>query len=89
MRKGTQGTRGITATVALLAAAALLIAIATATWVHRGPMNHGWDWPWHDWWHSRLEHSGPNQYRPTMTQTQMLGWAEGQTFIDTTGRCST
>jgi hypothetical protein len=38
---------GITATVALLAAAALLVAIAA--WVPRGPINHGWDWPWHDW----------------------------------------
>jgi hypothetical protein len=26
-----------------------------------------------------------HQYGPTMTQTQMLGWADGQTVMDTTG----
>lgn len=50
----------ITVTVALLVAAVLL-AIVTG-WVPRGPMNHGWDWPWHDRWHSRLEHSRLHQY---------------------------
>jgi hypothetical protein len=34
----------------IAAVLALLVAIAGA--VPRGPMNHGWDWPWHDWWHS-------------------------------------
>ena len=73
MRKGTQGTRGITATVALLAAAALLIAIATATWVHRGPMNHGWDWPWHDWWHSRVGAQAATSVRPDGNPTRNTG----------------
>jgi hypothetical protein len=73
---------GITATVVLLVAAVLL-AVVTG-WVPRGPMNHGWDWPWHDWWHSRLEHSRLHQYGPTMTQTQLLGWSDGQIVMDTT-----
>ena len=60
MRKAT---RGITATVALLAAAAL-VAIATATWLHRGPMNHWWDWPWHDSWQSRLGTQAATSVRP-------------------------
>ncbi|CAM5204562.1 HAE1 family hydrophobic/amphiphilic exporter-1 OS=Castellaniella defragrans OX=75697 GN=HNR28_001219 PE=4 SV=1 [Castellaniella defragrans] len=72
---------GITATVALLVAAVLL-AVVTG-WVPRGPMNHRWDWPWHDWWHSRLEHSRLYQYGLTMSQTQRLGWASGQTVMDT------
>jgi hypothetical protein len=33
-------------------AAALALLVAVAAWSPRGPMNHGWDWPWHDWWHS-------------------------------------
>jgi len=53
---------GITATVAVLVAAVLL-AVVTG-WVPRGPMDHGWDWPWHDWWHSRLEHSQLHQHGP-------------------------
>lgn len=57
---------GITATVALLGAAVLLVVVTG--WVPRGPMNHGWDWPWHDWWHSRLERSLLHHHGPTMTQ---------------------
>jgi hypothetical protein len=34
-----------------IAAAAVLLA-AIAAWPPRGPMNHGWDWPWQDWWHA-------------------------------------
>lgn len=41
---------GITTTVALLVAV-VLPGVVTG-WMPRGPMNHGWDWPWHDWWHS-------------------------------------
>jgi hypothetical protein len=74
---------GITATVTLLGAAVLLVVVTG--WVPRGPMNHGWDWPWHDWWHSRLERSQLHQHGPTMTQTKMLGWADGQEASDTTG----
>ncbi len=39
-------TFGIVATTALL-----MTTVAAA--VPRGPANHGWDWPWHDWWPSR------------------------------------
>ena len=56
---------GITATVVLLAVTALLVAVAV--WGPRGPMNHGWDWPWHDWWHSRWEHSRLHQDVPHAT----------------------
>jgi hypothetical protein len=78
---------GITATVALLVAAVLL-AVVTG-WVPRGPMNHGWDWPWHDWWHSRLGQSRLHQHSPTMTHTQMLGWVDSQTVMNPTGIRST
>ena len=73
---------GFTAIIIVLAAAVLL-AVVTG-WVPRGPMNHGWDWPWHDWWHSRLEQSRLHQHGSTMTQTQMLGWSDGQTVMDIT-----
>jgi hypothetical protein len=33
-------------------AAVIVLLVALAGAVVRGPMNHGWDWPWHDWWHS-------------------------------------
>jgi len=33
-------------------AAALALLVAIAAWIPRGPMNHGRDSPWHDWWHS-------------------------------------
>ena len=40
--------------IALGVAAATIVLVTTvAASVPRGPMNHGWDWPWHDWWHSR------------------------------------
>jgi hypothetical protein len=33
-------------------AAVLAVLVVVAAGSPRGPMNHGWDWPWHDWWHS-------------------------------------
>ena len=33
-----------------------LVALAIAGSVPRGPMNQGWDWPWHDWWQGALQH---------------------------------
>ena len=69
---------GITATVVLPAVTALLVAVSV--WGSRGPMNHGWDWPWHDWWHSRWEHSRLHQDVPHANQRpQMLERADGQT----------
>ncbi len=42
---------GIKIAIGLFAAAIIVVAIASL--VPRGPMHHGWDWPWHDWWHSQ------------------------------------
>lgn len=51
----------IIAFVALLVIALVLAAMTGL--IPRGPMHHGWDWPWHDWWHSQtgstaVEHHG-------------------------------
>lgn len=30
-----------------------VLLVLTAGSLQWGPMNHGRDWPWHDWWHSQ------------------------------------
>lgn len=42
---------GIKMVIGLSVAAIIVVAIASL--VQRRPMHHGWDWPWHDWWHSQ------------------------------------
>lgn len=48
MRKFTPHIKMITG----LFIAAIIVA-TIASLIPRGPMHHGWDWPWHDWWHSQ------------------------------------
>jgi len=68
----------------IAAAAALMVAVAA--WVPRGPMNHGWDWPWHDWWHSGLaQHGWFHQDCRTVTQQQRL--PDGQVITRTIESC--
>lgn len=62
---------GIKTTAALLIAAVVLAIVAG--WVPRGPMNHGWDWPWHDWWHSQPQSSQIRQHAPAADHIQMAG----------------
>lgn len=51
MRRLALGVAVVTAVIIVLAAS-----------IPRGPMNHGWDWPWHDWWHSGFaQHGGFHQ----------------------------
>lgn len=71
---------GITATIALLMAAVLLVVVTG--WVPRGPMDHGWDWPWHDWWHSRLEYGRLHQYGPTMTMLRDVQFLGGSGAVE-------
>ena len=77
MRKLTVGIAVGIAVLYWLAAAGSLAAIAG--WVHRGPMNHGWEWPWHDWWHSGSAHSGLRQPEPAATETRRAGLPSGST----------
>jgi quercetin dioxygenase-like cupin family protein len=56
MRKTTFGIAAVTA----------LLVTTVAASVPRGPVNHGWDWQWHDWWHSRSERGGLSQDSATL-----------------------
>lgn len=67
----------ITAAVAVIVVAALL-AVVTGL-VPRGPMNHGWDWPWHDWWHSGPAQSEHGLHGRVMTDPHMMGSVAGRT----------
>ena len=60
--------------------AALALLLAAAVLVPRGPMGHGWDWPWHDWYHSSWERSRLHKYDG---ETQMPGLAEDPAVSDT------
>jgi hypothetical protein len=77
MRKLVVGIAVGMAVVYWLAAAGSLAAIAG--WVHRGPMNHGWEWPGHDWWHSQSAHSQLRQHGPATTETRRVGLPDGST----------
>jgi hypothetical protein len=65
----------------------VLMALAIAAAVPRGPMNHGWDWPWHDWWHSgwALQHGWLHQDCRTVTQEQRL--PDGRVVTRTVESC--
>lgn len=67
---------GVAAVYWLIAAVSLA---AIAGWVHRGPMNHGWEWPLHDWWHSQSAHSGLRQHEPAATGARRVGLPDGST----------
>lgn len=64
-------------TLRIAAAIGFLVVACALTvmtgWIPRGPMNHGWDWPWHDWWHSQSQSSQVYQHGPTMDHAQMAG----------------
>ena len=45
-------------------AVAVVLLAAIVMWPQRGPMNHGWDWPWHDWWHATWQHGSPHADAP-------------------------
>ena len=77
MRKLVVGIGVGMAVVYWLAAAGTLAVMAG--WVPRGPMNHGWDWPWHDWWHSQSAHNGLGQHGPALAPTRTGGSPEGPT----------
>lgn len=67
-------------------AAITAVIVAVAAWSPRGPMNHGWDWPWHDWWHSAYAHGW--FYRDcgfTVTQQQRL--PDGEVITHTVRSC--
>ena len=53
-----------------LTAATALFVMTVAASAPRGPVNHGWDWPWHDWWHSRSGLGGPGQDSATTPDPQ-------------------
>ncbi len=66
-------------------AAAIAVIVALAVWMPRGPMNHGWDWPWHDWWHSGFaQHGWLHQDCRTVTQQQL---PDGQIITRTDESC--
>ena len=66
--------------VGIAAAAALLAAIAV--WPQRGPMNHGWDWPWHDWWHAGWQHGQLPQDAPGYRNTTAAGQTSDYSLLD-------
>lgn len=45
-------------------AVAVVLLATIVMWPQRGPMNHGWDWPWHDWWHATWQHGSPHRDAP-------------------------
>lgn len=63
-----------------LAIAAVLLAVIVAM-PQRGPNDHGWDWPWHDWCHSAWHQDRLHQFANVWTVTVTDG-ASAQSRLD-------